>query len=161
MSPPARKKLRPLPRNAPRSIEKTGRYKIRKGVRIRDYSVPLRRQGSTLSSTTGLEFQCRDGFTEDEAAEWRPQVVKKRCLIPHAASVCSPAVLLDQLPLHLKKKECGSVPIDNIHKVTLEFNALESSMRAYREAEGARHRREQGPEALLTSDVGMMRRFTQ
>lgn len=130
-------------------------------MRIRDYNVPLRRQGSTLSSTAGLEFQCRDGFTEDEAAELRPQVAKKRCSNPHAPSACSPVVLLDQLPLHLKKKGCENEPINNIDNVNLEFSASESSMRAYEEAEGARHRSENGAEALLKSDVEVMRRYTQ
>jgi hypothetical protein len=138
MSPPERKRLRPAPRSAPRSIEKTGRYTIRKGVRIRDYNVPLRRQDSTPSSTSGLEFQCRDGFTEDEAFEWRPYVERKRTADPRTWSLSagSPALVMDQLPLHIKKAECESVTDLSAAKADPEIDASDDSMRACKEAEG-------------------------
>ena len=97
-SPPMKKKLRPVPRNAPRNIEKTGKFTIRKGVRIREYNVPRRRPGADPSPTSSPEFQCRDGFTQDETLTGCPQLAPKR-VNTHNSATEYPRVLLDQLPL--------------------------------------------------------------
>lgn len=75
---PPRKKLRPVPRHAPRNMEKKGRFTIRKGVRIREYKVPTRPSGPYLSPKSSPGFQCRDGFSEQEVRFGQPQVSEKR-----------------------------------------------------------------------------------
>ncbi|KAI9158297.1 Norsolorinic acid reductase A [Paramyrothecium foliicola] len=67
-----RSKLKPLPRHAPRSIERKGLYIFRSGVRIRDYKVP-----NVIRHFHDLQFRCRDGFDLAERLGmprpmWRP-----------------------------------------------------------------------------------------
>lgn len=69
---PTENKLKPVPRNAPRNIETKGKYTIRKGVRIRDYRVPVRATNACLSPSSSPEFQCRDGFDSKETRSDQP-----------------------------------------------------------------------------------------
>ncbi|KAM5365602.1 hypothetical protein ACJZ2D_010937 [Fusarium nematophilum] len=61
-------RLKPVPRGAPRIIEKKGKYTIRKGVRIRDYKIPGPDPWPDPPSPNSPEFQCRDGFSPNEAS---------------------------------------------------------------------------------------------
>ncbi|RSL56568.1 hypothetical protein CEP54_008768 [Fusarium duplospermum] len=65
-------KLKPLPRGAPRIIEKKGRYTIHRGIRIRDYKIPSP-DSSYLPPPSSPEFQCRDGFDGNEASLGYPR----------------------------------------------------------------------------------------
>ncbi|RSL53119.1 hypothetical protein CEP51_014947 [Fusarium floridanum] len=65
-------KLKPLPRGAPRIIEKRGRYTIHKGIRMRDYKVPSP-DSSYLPPPSSPEFQCRDGFDANEVSHGCPR----------------------------------------------------------------------------------------
>jgi hypothetical protein len=66
-------KLRPVPRGAPRTIERKGQYTIRKGVRIRDYRLPGPNPWPRVSPPNSPEYQCRDGFNEEEVSLGYPQ----------------------------------------------------------------------------------------
>ncbi|QPC79558.1 hypothetical protein HYE68_010310 [Fusarium pseudograminearum] len=66
-------KLRPVPKGAPRTVERKGQYTIRKGVRIRDYRLPGPNPWPRASPSNSLEYQCRDGFNEKEASLGYPQ----------------------------------------------------------------------------------------
>lgn len=70
-------KLKPLPRGAPRIIEKKGRYTVHRGIRIRDYKVPSP-DSSYLPPPSSPEFQCRDGFDADEASLGYPRPMYPR-----------------------------------------------------------------------------------
>jgi hypothetical protein len=66
-------KLRPVPRGAPRLIEKKGQYTIKKGVRIRDYKLPGPSPWPCALPSNSLEYQCRDGFDVKEVSLGYPQ----------------------------------------------------------------------------------------
>ncbi|UPK97296.1 hypothetical protein LCI18_008231 [Fusarium solani-melongenae] len=70
-------KLKPLPRGAPRIIEKKGRYTIHRGIRIRDYKVPSP-DSSYLPPPSSPEFQCRDGFDANETPLGYPRPMNSR-----------------------------------------------------------------------------------
>ena len=57
------KKLLPVPANAPQDIERKGKYTFVKGVRIKDYRLPLARPLPAHPKT--CQYQCRDGFLSD------------------------------------------------------------------------------------------------
>ena len=71
----AKKRLRPIPINAPRSIETKGRFTFRQGVRIYDYQVPRYGGGRRVQSKRA--FQCRDGFDDAELPPGMPSVLAK------------------------------------------------------------------------------------
>lgn len=54
------KKLQPVPANAPRDMEKWGRFTFIKGVRIRDYQFPTPK--SPTPRPQSRQYQCRDSF---------------------------------------------------------------------------------------------------
>ncbi|CEI69757.1 unnamed protein product [Fusarium venenatum] len=66
-------KLRPVPRGAPRTIERKGQYTIRKEVRIGDYKLPGPNPWPRASLPNSPDYQCRDGFNEKEASLGYPQ----------------------------------------------------------------------------------------
>ncbi|KAJ3465907.1 hypothetical protein MRS44_006565 [Fusarium solani] len=70
-------KLKPLPRGAPRIVEKKGRYTIHRGIRIQDYKVPSP-DSSYLPPPSSPEFQCRDGFDANEASLGYPRPMNSR-----------------------------------------------------------------------------------
>ncbi|KEY74275.1 hypothetical protein S7711_00433 [Stachybotrys chartarum IBT 7711] len=61
---PTRKRLRALPPNAPRLMERKGPYIFRSGLRIADFKIPRRKLSQP--SPASLPFQCRDGFDDEE-----------------------------------------------------------------------------------------------
>ncbi|PHH66764.1 hypothetical protein CDD81_5896 [Ophiocordyceps australis] len=76
-TPPRRKTfLRPVPRSAPRTIEKMGRFTFRKGVRISDYKMP--RPAERPDCPESPSWQCRDGFDADETSLGTPKPLSKR-----------------------------------------------------------------------------------
>ncbi|CAF3491340.1 unnamed protein product [Fusarium graminearum] len=80
-------KLRPVPKGAPRTIERKGQYTIRKGVRIQDYRLPGPNPWPRASPSNSLEYQCRDGFNEKEASLGYPQPMvawKRRAMCKEA-----------------------------------------------------------------------------
>ncbi|QPC62153.1 hypothetical protein HYE67_004384 [Fusarium culmorum] len=80
-------KPRPVPKGAPRTIERKGQYTIRKGVRIRDYRLPGPNPWPRASPSNSLEYQCRDGFNEKEASLGYPQPMvawKRRAMCKEA-----------------------------------------------------------------------------
>ncbi|KAF7560542.1 hypothetical protein G7046_g3625 [Stylonectria norvegica] len=91
------KKLKPVPRNALRNIEKKGKYTIRQGVQIRDYRVPRRTGNPYWSSHSNLGFQCRDGFDGRETSLGHPRPMSKRSRVLDNSEHMLPA-LLDLLP---------------------------------------------------------------
>ncbi|KJZ79224.1 hypothetical protein HIM_01375 [Hirsutella minnesotensis 3608] len=70
------KRLKMVPRNAPGSIEKVGRYTFRHGVRISDYRLPSPR-ASMPTTADAPSYQCRDGFEGDENSPPRPWLLKR------------------------------------------------------------------------------------
>lgn len=98
---PSESKLKQLPPNAPRDIEKKGRYTFRKGVRIRDYQVPT--AGDPPPMPSSVQFQCRDGFDGHEAfiaGFSRPMV--KRSRDPQWREEQGPSSPFPTLPLTLR-----------------------------------------------------------
>ncbi|KAH7189325.1 uncharacterized protein B0J16DRAFT_397325 [Fusarium flagelliforme] len=77
-------KLRPVPRGAPRIIERQGKFTIRRGVRIRDYRMPGPVPWPRAALSNSLEYQCRDGFNEKEASLGYPKpMVARRHSVNH------------------------------------------------------------------------------
>jgi len=72
----ANKGLREVPRSAPRSIQRIGKFNFRQGVRIRDYKVLRRRRSA--SPTASREYQGRDGFEAAEMSLGSPQPMTRR-----------------------------------------------------------------------------------
>ncbi|KAJ4006730.1 hypothetical protein NW752_010731 [Fusarium irregulare] len=82
-------KLRPVPRGAPRIIEKQGKFTIRRGVRIRDYKMPGPMPWPRTPLPNSLEYQCRDGFNEKEASLGQPKpMVARRQTVNHQETAC-------------------------------------------------------------------------
>ncbi|PHH81849.1 hypothetical protein CDD82_7726 [Ophiocordyceps australis] len=74
--PPRITLLRPVPKSAPRTIEKMGRFTFRKGVRISDYKMP--RPAERPDCPESPSWQCRDGFDADETSLGTPRPLAKR-----------------------------------------------------------------------------------
>ncbi|KAJ6447105.1 origin recognition complex subunit 4 [Purpureocillium lavendulum] len=93
----AAKGLREVPRSAPRSIQRIGKYNFRQGVRISDYKVPRRRRSA--SPVAGMTYQGRDGFEESEISSGSPQPMPRRHQrqVPELSPV--PLDLFDSSPI--------------------------------------------------------------
>ncbi|KAM0432822.1 hypothetical protein ACHAPT_004524 [Fusarium lateritium] len=94
-------KFKPLPRGAPRIIEKKGKYTIRKGIRIRDYKVPSPDSSWYLPPPSSPEFQCRDGFDANEASMGYPQPMNPR--VQEMGGLVPASLDLDQYPKGLEE----------------------------------------------------------
>lgn len=69
------KKLKKVPPNAPKVIERKGKYTFRKGVRIRDYRIPVAKSAPAVPWSR--QFQCRDSFDGHEIPASLPRAMKK------------------------------------------------------------------------------------
>lgn len=72
--PQAKKRLQPVPTNAPRNIVMKGKYMFHKGVRIRDFRIPAA-QSEYQPPNTHLQY--RDGFDSNEASTGIPQRIRQ------------------------------------------------------------------------------------
>ncbi|CAM1511621.1 Fc.00g091340.m01.CDS01 [Cosmosporella sp. VM-42] len=75
---PVAKRLKAVPRNAPRAVKTFGVYSIRNGIRSREFKVINRITKPFLSPTNIAEFQCRDGFAGSQGSLGYLQPMKKR-----------------------------------------------------------------------------------
>lgn len=98
---PSQKKLKPIPANAPRIVEKKGRFTFRKGVRIRDYRVL---DIGFIPSPASTQFQCRDRFDDMELPGGKSQAMHRQISEIHVDDTGPSLLPFVPLPFLLEPK---------------------------------------------------------
>ncbi|KAK5987919.1 hypothetical protein PT974_12055 [Cladobotryum mycophilum] len=94
---PPKKKLRSLPPDAPRTIVKQGKFTFIKNVRIREYRLPQPK--AMPSPPRSLQFQCRDGFDQNEIYLGYPQPMTKSSPVDQRHAPGTVEESINRLPL--------------------------------------------------------------